>query len=365
MTYEALFEPFSINKLVLPNRFVMAPMTRLFAKDGIIAPETGAYYRKRAEGGVGLILTELSVVDREASHGDPAMPRLNSEASFDAWRRVADDVHAANGRIGLQIGHFGANSNPITGWLPEGRIDSVCGFDNSGSPLGEPMRDSDIADTIAAFANAAAQAQRIGFDTVEIHAAHGHLIDQFAWAFTNRRTDAWGGNMSGRSRFAAEIVRAVREATGPDFPIIMRLSQWKIGHYEAKVAATPAELEAWVTPLVDAGVDALHGSQRRYWEPEFEGSDLNFAGWLKKLSGKPSITVGSVGLSGEFMAAYAGESSEPRSIDGLYERMVRGEFDMVAVGRALLSDPDWVKKVRDGRIEELRAFDPSAFKTLS
>ena len=117
--------------------------------------------------------------------------------------------------------------------------------------------------------------------------------------------------------------------------------------------------------LTDAGADILHCSQRRFWEPEFEGSDLNFAGWAKKLTGKPTITVGSIGLSGEFVAAFAGESSKPASLDELLRRLDRGDFDLVGVGRALLQDPQWAVKVHEGRTDELMDFDRSAMMSLS
>jgi 2,4-dienoyl-CoA reductase-like NADH-dependent reductase (Old Yellow Enzyme family) len=130
------------------------------------------------------------------------------------------------------------------------------------------------------------------------------------------------------------------------------------------MAKTPEEMGAWLTLLADAGVDIFHCSQRRFWEPEFEGSDLNFAGWAKKLTGKASITVGSVGLSGEFLAAFAGESSEPSSLDELLRRYDRGDFDLVAVGRPLLADSEWVKKIKDGRTTELKGFSREVLAQL-
>ena len=121
----------------------------------------------------------------------------------------------------------------------------------------------------------------------------------------------------------------------------------------------------WLGALVAAGADAIHCSQRRFWEPEFEGSDLNFAGWAKKLTGAPTITVGSVGLTGDFVAAFGGEGSKPASLDDLLRRLDRGDFDLVAVGRALLQDPYWVQKIRDGRDHELMEFERSALTTLA
>ena len=161
------------------------------------------------------------------------------------------------------------------------------------------------------------------------------------------------------------MVKAVREGLGPDIPLIIRLSQWKQQDFEAKIALNPDEMAEWLLPLSDAGVDVFHCSQRRFWEPEFEGSDLNFAGWAKVITGKPTISVGSVGLDGEFIAAFGGAGSRPASLDGLIQRMERDEFDLIAVGRALLADPNWVVKVRDGRQDELKDFERSAMMTLS
>src|SRR5581483_7353429 len=147
------------------------------------------------------------------------------------------------------------------------------------------------------------------------------------------RQDIFGGTqLPQRSRFAIEVLKAVRAAVGADFPVIIRLSQWKQQQFDAKLAGDPREMEAWLQPLADAGADAFHCSTRRFWEPEFEGSDLNFAGWAKKLTGKPTITVGSVGLTGEFVTSFqTGERSQPASLDELVRRLERGDFDLVAV----------------------------------
>ena len=114
---------------------------------------------------------------------------------------------------------------------------------------------------------------------------------------------------------------------------------------------------------MDAGVDIFHCSQRRFWEAEFEGSDLNLAGWTKKLTGRPTISVGSVGLTGEFVASFGGESSEVAPLDKLIDRMERDEFDLIAVGRAILQDHEWVSKVKDGRFKDLRPYDASSALT--
>lgn len=362
MSLDALFKPFEFKSLKLPNRVVMAPMTRSFSPGGVPTAEVAAYYRRRAEGQVGLIITEGTGVARDASLNDANVPRFHGEKELAAWKVVVDEVHAAGGLIAPQLWHVGA----AKGKDVLGKIDSPSGLSKKGgNPFTEPMTDAEVADTIAAFASAAANAKHLGFDSIELHAAHGYLIDQFFWEGTNVRGDGFGGPTIGeRSTFAAEILKAVRAAVGPDYPVIIRLSQWKQQDYAVKNAETPKELEAWLQPLADAGADIFHCSQRRFWEPEFEGSDLNFAGWTKKLTGAPTITVGSVGLSGEFIAAFGGEGSQPASIDGLLERLERGEFDLVGVGRALLQDPEWVLKIRDGRTDELKAFEREAMSTL-
>src|SRR4029453_6353015 len=156
-----------------------------------------------------------------------------------------------------------------------------------------------------------------------------------------------GATLPERSRFAVEAVKAVRAAVGEEFVVLLRLSQWKQQDFAVKLAKTPEEMETWLTPLADAGVDIFHCSQRRFWQPEFEGSDLNFAGWAKKLTGKATITVGSVGLSGAFIGAFQGGSSHPSSLDERLRRFGRGNIDLVAVARAILSDPQWPTKIRE------------------
>ena len=355
---DTLFRPFSHKGLELKNRIVMAPMTRGMAPEGIPGPANAAYYRRRAEGDVGLILSEGTVIDRPASRNLPGIPFFHGPA-LDGWKMVIDEVHAAGGKMGPQIWHTGSTRGGA--WEPEAPVESPSGLVGPGDPRGVAMTEADIEATIAAFGKAAGDAKRLGFDVAELHGAHGYLIDQFFWDGTNLRDDAWGGaTLAERSRFAIEAVKAARAAVGPDFPLILRLSQWKQQDYAVKLAKDPKEMEAWLMPLVEAGVDIIHASQRRFWEPEFpeiDGEDgLNFAGWAKKVTGVPTISVGSVGLSGEFLAAFGGASSEVTPLDKLIRRMEAEEFDLIAVGRALLSDPQWVAKVQDGRSEELKGF---------
>jgi 2,4-dienoyl-CoA reductase-like NADH-dependent reductase (Old Yellow Enzyme family) len=367
---DVLFRPFRIGAMELANRIVMAPMTRSMAVDGVPGAAHAAYYRRRAEGGVGLILSEGTLIDRPASRNDPGNPFFYGDAALAGWKGVIDAVHDAGGKMGPQLWHTGSLHSFLTDWVPDAPVESPSGLEAPGVERGVAMSDSDIADTIAAFARGTADAKRLGFDTIELHGAHGYLFDQFFWAPTNQRTDRYSGATIGeRSRFAAEVVAAVRASVGPDFPIIMRLSQWKVQDFAARLAETPDQMADWLMPMVEAGVDVLHCSQRRFWEPEFPDVDgehgLNFAGWAKKLTGAATISVGSVGLEGDFMAAFGGEGSSTAKLDKLVERMERDEFDLIAVGRALIGDPAWVEKVRVGDSSAFKSFDAAVLSELT
>jgi 2,4-dienoyl-CoA reductase-like NADH-dependent reductase (Old Yellow Enzyme family) len=375
--YAKLFEPFTLNGVTLANRIVMAPMTRNYSPNGVPGPDVAAYYRRRAEGGVGLIMTEGTSPNHPQAANMPQIPHLYGEQALAGWKKVVAGVHSAGGRIFSQIWHVGAVKTPgAPPKLPLSPI-SPSGLLRPGKQIGEPMTLAEIEGMINAYAQAAVDAQRVGFDGVELHGAHGYLIDQFFWKGTNQRTDKYGGDLPARTRFAVEVIQECRRRTGTKFPIVLRFSQWKLQDYNERLATTPDELSRFLAPLAAAGLDAFHCSQRRFWEPEFDCSDMNLAGWTKKLTGKPTITVGSVSLDVDFIVslgrvpeseagAPGGNGNSPAAeMDRLVEMLARGDFDLVAVGRALLADPTWAAKVRDGRFAELTAFTPEVLKTLA
>jgi len=363
---DVLFEPFRLKGLMLPNRIVMAPMTRSKSPGQIPGGDVAAYYRRRAEGGVGLILTEGTSPEHRAASNDVNVPAFFGTDALAGWADVVKAVRAADGLIMPQLWHQGIVRHAGTGPYPNAPSMSPSGLARPGKRVTEPMTDSDIADVIAGFARSAGYAKQLGFDGVEIHGAHGYVIDQFFWEGTNQRGDSYGGSLEARTRFATDIVTAVRAAVGPDFPVLLRFSQWKQQDFGAKLARDPAELERFLSPLVDAGVDCFHCSTRRFWEPEFleTGSDLNLAGWTKKLAGKPTVTVGSVSLNEDFITAYRAKGAETAGIDRLLEMLARGDFDLVAVGRALIVNPDWPNKVRSGKFDQLKSYSPEALATL-
>lgn len=365
MNLGPLFEPFDIHDLTLRNRVAMAPMTRNFSPGNAPSQDVVDYYRRRAEGGVGLLITEGTTVNHPGANGYPNVPFFHGNTALAGWKDVVDAVHEAGGAIFPQLWHVGAVRKEGTEPDPSVPGYSPSGLFAPGKPNGKAMSKDDIDDVITAFADAAQDAKALGFDGVEIHGAHGYLLDQFLWEGTNQRDDEYGGSTENRLRFVVEIIEAVRHRVGPDFPIMLRFSQWKQQDYDAKLVSTPEELEQFLMPLVEAGVDIFHASTRRFWEPEFEGSDLNLAGWTQKLSGKPTMSVGSVGLTEDFISgtfASKKEAVEQSGIDELVERMNNSEFELIAVGRALLQDPEWLVKVKDGRIGDV---EPFARKSLA
>jgi 2,4-dienoyl-CoA reductase-like NADH-dependent reductase (Old Yellow Enzyme family) len=362
-----LFTPFTLNKLTLANRIVMAPMTRSSSPAGIPGPDVAAYYRRRAEGGVGLIVTEGTYMPHSSAGFDPKVPHLYGDEALAGWRRVVEEVHGANGRIFPQLWHVGLvygapYGDPAAGVRPLG----PSGLKMPGEKVAEPMSRAEIDAVIEAYGVAAANAQALGFDGIEIHGAHGYLIDQFFWEGTNRRTDKYGGSIVARTRFAVEIIEEVRRRVGRDFPLVLRFSQWKLQDFNAKLANNPRELENFLKPLADAGVDGFHCSTRRFWEPEFPGSDLNLAGWTKKLTGQPTITVGSVTLTQDFIKSFrSDDTAQFTGIDDLVARLDRGEFDLVAIGRSLIVNPAWAEQIRRGALDELLPFNRSALASLN
>lgn len=366
MNLDALFQPFACKDLAVANRFVMAPMTRWMSPGQVPGPDVAAYYRRRAEHGVGLIVTEGTTVDHPASSHSARTPAFHG-AAIEGWRRVVGEVHDAGGRIVPQLWHVGAMRHPAQDIPnPETPFASPSGLRKpGGKAVFAPSDKAEIAAIVDSFVRAAVAARDLGFDGIEVHGAHGYLMDQFLWDALNTREDGYGGDAAGRTRFAAELVAAIRQAIGPDFPFILRVSQWKQQDYAARLAETPAALEAVFRPISEAGVDIFHCSQRRFWEPEFPGSPLNFAGWMKKLLGKPVITVGSVGLTGAMSVSDIGEGADPSAdLQPLADGVAAGDYDLVAVGRALLTDPAWVEKVRTARFEALKPFSKQHLDTL-
>jgi 2,4-dienoyl-CoA reductase-like NADH-dependent reductase (Old Yellow Enzyme family) len=377
MKYGPLFQPLTVGNLTLENRIVMAPMTRQFSPGGVPTEDVAGYYRRRAEGGAGLVVTEGVGIEDVAALDHPAIPVMYGDAALAGWKRVVDAVHAAGGRIFPQLWHQGVlrdarksdrpdirGRRPSGLWGPAGYHSLPEDYVATVQEPTRPMTEAEIADVIAAFARAARNAVSVGFDGIALHGGHGYLIDSFLWHKTNIRTDRYGGTSEKRTEFAAELVRAIRCAIGPGIPIMFRFSQHKQQDYRAKLGQTPEELGVILNALAEAGVDMFDASTRSFDTPAFAGSDLNLAGWSRTLTGKIASTVGGIGLSNRLDQMFAGD--ETRALDNLdrvLERFENGEFDLIMVGRAMLGDPGWSNRVRTN--QPPAPFDKAALNTLT
>ncbi|WP_216896886.1 NADH:flavin oxidoreductase [Nocardia alni] len=354
---DEFFSEFHAGSLRLRNRFAMAPMTRAKSPGGIPNTENIEYYRAHAAGGVGLIVTEGTYVRGPAAGPTSEVPRFYGEDSAAGWRAVVEAVHAEGAAIVPQLWHTGVSRGDKPDFETDTPSVSPSGVDHTGSRVGRALTSGDLDTLIGSYVESALLAKQLGFDGAELHGAHGYLLDQFFWTATNHRTDEYGGTSAQRAAFPARVVAAIREAVGPDFTIIFRYSQWKGADYTARIADTPGDLEALLAPLVEAGVDVFHTSLRRHWQTEFtdHADDLSLAGWTKKITGLPVITVGSVGVDSVFRGDRIDETQAQR-FGLLQQQFERGEFDVVALGRALLADPEWVNKMRAGQLSEITPF---------
>ena len=370
MDTSILFEPFQLGSAQLKNRIVMAPMTRQHSPGGVPDKEVIEYYERRAAGGAGLIVSEGTLINVPEASGLVNVPEFYGSA-LDAWKKVVDRVQHNGGCFFPQLWHLGVERHFIPEEFRIADFSEHASVGPSGLlgpdiALNDPMSEQLIEQTIDAYVQGIVDAMAIGCDGVELHGAHGYLIDQFLWQGTNQRTDRWGGDAVGRARFVTDIVSRARAIVGNDFPIVMRISQWKTREYTAKLAESPDQLEDLLEPMVDAGVSAFHCSTRRFWKPEFEGSDMNLAGWVKKLTGLPTISVGSVGLDAEFSSSdrFKKAHFSESTINDLLAMMERGDFDLVAVGRAFLANPNWPDLVKNNRFSEIKPYSLDSVATL-
>jgi len=363
---DILFTPFRVGTLNLRNRFVMPGMQRGFISDGAPTPKMVEYLRRCAAGGVGLIISESTSPDHPSAYWQPIMGRLEA-GTLAAWRPVVEAVHGQGAGFLLQLWHPGAMRKVAAGhplashpaWSPSGVI-------QAGRPHGQAMTRQDLQDLKHAYVRAAEQAGLLGADGVEVHAAHGYLLDQFLWAQTNQRDDEYGGgSLAERARYPAEIVAAIRAAVGPQFVISFRFSQFKEVDYGAAVADSPEDLRSMLELLRAAGVDLFNVSSRRFHKAEWPDSvhpQFTIAEWVKSMTDAAVMTCGSVGLNVE-MFANLFDDEEPseltleRDLRFLADRVRRGSLDLVGVGRMHIANNDFVNKVREGRYGELELFN--------
>jgi len=375
----------TIGNVELPNRVIMSPMTRGASPNGVPSPRVAAYYRRRAEGGVGTIFTESVFIEDKGTMGkfdleggedrQIGWPVMFTDAALEGWRRVVDEVHAAGGLIFPQLMHLGLQRTPAKGqkWSdihissPSGiwgTPEQIAALDAEAARARncpeKAMTESEIRAVVDAFAAAAANAKSVGFDGIALHGGHGYLIDNFLRRETNVRTDRWGGDHVGRTRFAVEIVRAIRKAIGQEMLISFRFSQWTHHDVDAQLTRTPDELQQMLQPIAEAGVDIFEASARDFRDTVFEGSPLNISAWTRKLIDRPVVMVGGTGVRRERHESALKPPQVVDNVDEIMERYAHGEFDLLAIGRSLLNDPNWLQRAQRG--EPFLPFNPDCLK---
>lgn len=335
-----LFSAGRIGPLTLKNRIVMAPMTtRRADAEGHVTDAAIAYYVARAQGGVGLITVEMAAPERAGKHRNFELA-LHDDRFLPGLTRLVTAIHAAGAKASIQIGHGGGHTRlDIAGVTPiaPSAIPHSVQEGHTEVIVPEAMTPARIAQTVAAFAEAAARAAKAGFDAVEIHGAHGYLLSQFLAPLENRREDEYGGSLENRARFALEIIRAVKRAV-PRLAVIFRMN----GDDFFEGGMPPSEAVPVAVWAVEAGADAIHMTGGHYRSqpsaaimiPPMATARTPFSGFadaVRRAVAVPVISVGRYGDPAEAQAAITG-----------------GKADFIALGRPLLADPDWVRKAERG-----------------
>jgi 2,4-dienoyl-CoA reductase-like NADH-dependent reductase (Old Yellow Enzyme family) len=324
----------------------MAPMTRRFSPGGIPGKDVAQYYRRRAEGGVGLIVTEGTYIASPGEGVQPLVPVFYTPPALAGWRHVVDEVHAAGGKLVPQLWHGGIVDVPST-------TESVSVSVASAALLA------------STYAVAARRAEVLGFDGVEIHGGGKRTADLFRWV-DEPAASSLGASGQPRRRLAVEIVRAIRSAVGPEFPLLFRFSEWCRTDGVTRLATSPEELSALLLPLADAGVDIFHVATDCYPLSAFPGSSDRLAQWTRRLGARPVIAGGGT-------AAFAVKNlTQPTEcmiqpnliLEELASQVSTHQIDLIEVGRALLADPLWPRKVFSGQFGDIRPFHDDALRHL-
>lgn len=335
-----IFDPFEIRGLRLPNRVLMAPMEKnLCTADGVMTQRYVDYLVARARGGVGLLRVEAAYVD-PVGKGRPFQCGAHSDHVIPELKRMADAVHAAGGRISLELAHCGRQTNMrVSGFQPVAPSAVPCAL--SGGYVPRPLAREEIAAIVDRFVAAALRGQDAGLDAIEIHGASGYLLNAFMSPYTNLREDEYGGSLANRMRFPLEVVRAVRDAIGDDMPLLYRMS----GHDYVEGGLTEVDTVPFAQELEQAGVDLIDVSAGTYesitaTQPPMEaapGALLDLAATIKSALTIPVATAGKLG-----------------ALDVAEAALGAGVVDFVSIARGLHADPELLLKAREGRLHEAR-----------
>jgi len=323
----ALFTPFKIKGLEIKNRIVMAPMQLSL---GFRSQRAKAFYLERARGGVGTIILPATAVDILTS--DEAWGKSGALASFlEGLSSLVANIHDTGARIGIQLWHGFHFPAGLTG---------VAGELIAPSPMGDAreLKAAEIKIIIGKFAAAAASAKEAGMDFVDIHGAHAYLLHRFFSPLDNRRSDKYGGSVEKRMTFALECVKAVRKAVGADYPLF-----WRLSAEEGVVGGITLEQSLKLAQaLKKAGVDIIdvsYGRLARQIMPSKRqpmGTYISQAEAIKKAANIPVIAVGRI--------------NSPEVAEAIISQ---NRADLVAIGRQLITDPQWAKKAEEGRFDDI------------
>jgi 2,4-dienoyl-CoA reductase-like NADH-dependent reductase (Old Yellow Enzyme family) len=333
MTEEKLFTEFRIKDFVLKNRIGVAPMTRMSSPGGgIPRRDVLDFLVRRAESGCAIVYTEAIVTDYESAQGYPRQARILTQPQIEAWKPVVRKIQDQGAIAIMQMFHCGRMAWPEVN--PAGRVIAPSAIapqqDNplTGSPYSVPeaMSKFDIEHVITGFVETAKGAVEAGFDGIEIHGAHGYLINQFLSAYSNQRDDDYGGSVENRCRFALETIRAVQDVVPGERLLTFRISNWGIADMEVSLFESREEYQEVIRHLSRTPLDALSVSTYEYSQNAF-GSDSNMAQITREVTDLPLMICGGI---------HDRDSAE----DAL------GSADIVLSGKSLLLDPDWVEHVK-------------------
>ena len=336
MNNDPLFSPFAIKHVILRNRLGVAPMTRMSSvTDSIPRQDVLDFLVRRAENGAAIVYSEAIVTDYESAQGYPGQARLTTQRQIDAWARVTDRIRKAGAVSVMQMFHCGRMAWPEVN--PAGRSIAPSALPpQQANPLtGEPyplpdvMSRFDIEHVIHGFVETARGAVAAGFDGIEIHGAHGYLINQFLSAYSNRREDDYGGSPERRFRFAREVIQAVRAVVPAERLLLFRLSNWGVADPQVSLFADAAEWQEVVGLLDREPIDALSVSTYDFRQPAFE-TGLTMAALTRRATKLPLLICGRIHDRASAEAALR-------------------DADIVLSGKSILLNPDWVGDVQAGK----------------
>ncbi|RUM40203.1 MAG: NADH-dependent flavin oxidoreductase [Desulfobulbus sp.] len=336
MTANTLFTPFSLGNYTLKNRIGLAPMTRMSAgENGIPRQDVFDFLTRRARNGAAIVYTEAIVTDYESAQGYPGQARITTQPQIDAWKRVVEDIHNENSLAILQMFHCGRMAWPDVNPAHRSIAPSALAptqdnpLTQAPYPTPEAMSAFDISHVISGFVETARGAFAAGFDGVEIHGAHGYLISQFLSAYSNTRTDDYGGSVANRFRFAREVIQAVKKITPAGKLLIFRISDWGIADMEVSLFANRQDYQETIKLLANEPVDAISVSTYAF-DKDAYGSGQNMAQLTREVTDIPLIICG-----------------------GIYDRATAEQAlqdaDIMLAGKSLLLNPNWVADIKENK----------------